>query len=117
MSNEPAPETDSEPSEPTPTMVSPSASSSAAPSPGSSPASWAANLSAALTQCATLYWLGIPLLATFIEALRAKPRDLWTMGVSGVAFLAVARPKVLMALVTDAPKVLTAVKGILPGQK
>jgi hypothetical protein len=117
MDNEPAPETDSEPSSPTLITGTPSASSSVASSPGPSPLCWAANLSAALTQCATLYWLGIPLLATFIEALKTTPRDRWTMVVSGVAFLAVARPKVLMALVTDAPKVLTAVKGILPGQR
>jgi hypothetical protein len=117
MPNEAAPETDSEPSSPTLITGTPSGSSPGASSPGPSLQCWAANLSAALTQCATLYWLGIPLLATFTEALKATPRDLWTMGVSGVAFLAVVRPKVLMALFTDAPKILTAAKGILPGHR
>ena len=117
MPNEAAPETDSDPSSPTLITGTPSASSSVASSPGPSPLCWATNLSAALTQCVTLYWLGIPLLATFLEALKATPKDPWTMVVSGGAFLAVVRPKVLLALFTDGPKLLTAAKGLLPGQR
>lgn len=93
--------------------VSPSEQPSAAQSRGPSVVCWATNLSAFGTQCVTLYYLGVPLLATFTEALKANPRDLATMVISGVAFLAIVRSSSL----GDVAKVITAAKGLLPGGK
>jgi len=111
MPNESAPEENSSPSLATTTTGSSSGPSAAAPSPGSSPLCWAANLSAALTQLGTVYMLGIPLLATFTEAIKSK--EIATMAISGLAFLAIVRSSSL----GDIAKVLTAAKGILPGSK
>lgn len=110
MANEQAPENESDESSLTPTMVVRGGSSSDAPSPGSSASCWAANLSAALTQCVTLYYLGVPLLATLTES--AKARDKWTMGVAAGAFALIFRPKVFVAVAK-----MAAAKVNLPGSK
>lgn len=111
MSNESAPAESLSPSPPTTITGSSSGQLEAASSPGSSQLCWAANLSAALTQLGTVYWLGLPLLATFTEAIKSK--DMATMAISGLAFLAIVRSSSL----SDIAKVLTAVKGLLPGNK
>lgn len=66
-------------------------------------------MSAFGTQCVTLYYLGVPLLGTFTEALKASPRDIPTMLIAGVAFLAIVRSSSL----ADIAKVLQAAQGLI----
>ena len=98
---------------PTPTTTTGSSSEqpSDAQSRGSSPPCWAANLFATVSQLGTVYMLGLPLMATFIEAVKAK--EVTTAIISGLAFLAIVQSSSL----ADIAKVLTAAKGILPGSK
>ena|ERR1700755_3434028 len=85
--------------------------SSAAESRGSSPLCWAANLSAAATNGLTVYFLGVPVWKTFLKSL--ADRDFYVAGLSFCAVYMITRT----SGAADIAKVLTAVKGLVPGSK